>query len=400
MVNLVDLVLSLEWESDAPIGTVRHRDEFFAQGFDPAADALPGGPRTGIADAEPGARVEECLAIKQMLGRDAPGEVISSAAGEFITTLPNGTTVEPRFGRFYPSALFRGFGLSGYGAMRPFRYLGKRDGRTTFDTRHPLAGRKLRLAASVVGRGPATGQRRGPVDWAALLLDGPGLQACWDGRATNFVYEGAYARQDEAADRRFYAEARMVAHLDTRAQAAIGDYYRGFLKAKQTVLDLMSSLHSNLNADQKPTCFLGLGMNAAEMQANAMLDGAVVADVNAAPVLPFADRCFDTVICTASVDYLTRPMEVFREVRRVLRPGGAFALVFSNRWFPPKVTRLWVELHPFERMGLVASYFQDAGSFVDLETFSLRGLPRPPSDPHTGRTEYADPVFAVAARRE
>ncbi len=399
MVNLVDLILSLEWESDAPVGTVRHRDEVFAQAVDLATHALPGGLRAALADAEHGTRVEECLAIEHIVARDAPGEVVSSATGEFITTLPNGTTVEPRFGRFYPSALFRGFGLSGYAAMRPFRYLGRRDGRTTFDTRHPLAGRELRLAARVVGRG-AAGQRRGPVDWAALLLDGPGLQACWDGQATDFVYEGAYARPDEAADRRFYAEARMVAHLDTRAQAAIGAYYRGFLKANHTVLDLMSSLHSNLTADQKPACFLGLGMNAAEMQANAMLDGAVVADVNAAPVLPFADRCFDTVICTASVDYLTRPIEVFREVRRVLRPGGAFALVFSNRWFPPKVTRLWVELHPFERMGLVASYFQDAGGFVDLETYSLRGLPRPPSDPHAGRTPSADPIFAVSARRK
>ena len=94
-----------------------------------------------------------------------------------------------------------------------------------------------------------------------------------------------------------------------------------------------------------------------------------------------------------------RLLEVFRETRRILRPGGVFALAFSNRWFPPKVTRLWAELHPFERMGLVASYFAKSGGFAQIETYSLRGLPRPPSDPHAGRTPYADPVFAVSARR-
>ena len=399
MDSVVDLILTLEWESGTGADTVRHRDELFAQSVDLAAHALPGGLPTALKGAGPDARVQEHLEIEQIIGRDAAGEVVSSAAGAVIKTLPNGTTVEPRFGRFYPGALFRDFELSGLGAMQPIRYLGRHDGQTTFDTRHPLAGKGLRLSAKVCGHGDTLGKKRGPVNWTALLLDGPGLQACWRGKATDFVYEGAYARQDEAADERFYAEARLVAHLDTRAQAAIGDYYRGFLKPDHAALDLMSSLHSNLNADQKPARFLGLGMNATELRANAMLDGAVVADVNSTPVLPFAGSSFDVVICTASVDYLTRPLEVFRETRRILRPGGVFALAFSNRWFPPKVTRLWAELHPFERMGLVASYFAKSGGFAQIETYSLRGLPRPPSDPHAGRTPYADPVFAVSARR-
>jgi SAM-dependent methyltransferase len=38
-----------------------------------------------------------------------------------------------------------------------------------------------------------------------------------------------------------------------------------------------------------------------------------------------------------SVDYLTRPREVFREVARVLRPGGRFVLSQSNRLFYSKV---------------------------------------------------------------
>ncbi len=35
-----------------------------------------------------------------------------------------------------------------------------------------------------------------------------------------------------------------------------------------------------------------------------------------------------------------RPLEVFAEIVRVLKPGGVLAVTFSNRWFPPKVIKL------------------------------------------------------------
>ena len=47
-------------------------------------------------------------------------------------------------------------------------------------------------------------------------------------------------------------------------------------------------------------------------------------DLNADPVLPFADASFDAVLNCVSVDYLVRPVEVLAEVARVLRPGGRF----------------------------------------------------------------------------
>ena len=64
-------------------------------------------------------------------------------------------------------------------------------------------------------------------------------------------------------------------------------------------------------------------MNAAELAANPALAEHVVHDLNVDPALPFADASFDDVTCCVSVDYLVRPVEVFGEVARVLRPGGA-----------------------------------------------------------------------------
>lgn len=399
MGDRVDIALLLEWQSESPAGPVRHRDAYFAEAVDLGADLLPAGLAAELLAAEPGVRIEKRLGIEELRGADAAKVAVHAAQARFVGTLPDGRTVTPRFGRFYPSALFHGVGPPGGDPTQPFRYLSEDGSATKVDTRHPLAGHELTLVAEVTGAGNSARKGAGPVDWAARLLDGPGLQACWDGKPTAFDGNDACAREDESPDAEFYATPRMVAHLDARAQAAAGDYYRGLMERNATALDLMSSRYTYLAADAKPASLIGLGLNAEEMRANGMLDGAVVADLNAEPALPFADGAFDIIICSVSVEYLTHPVEVFREARRILRPGGALALTFSNRWFPPKVTRLWTELHDFERMGLVASYFAEAGGFAEIETYSLRGLPRPTDDRYATQTPHADPVFAVAARR-
>ena len=64
-------------------------------------------------------------------------------------------------------------------------------------------------------------------------------------------------------------------------------------------------------------------MNADELAANPQARSWVVHDLNADPVLPFADDAFDHATCCVSVDYLTRPVEVFRDVARVVRARWA-----------------------------------------------------------------------------
>ena len=76
-------------------------------------------------------------------------------------------------------------------------------------------------------------------------------------------------------------------------------------------------------------------------------------------------------------------------------PGGVFIHAFSNRWFPPKVIRICPELHEFERMGLVLEYFLNSGHYTKLETYSIRGLPRPEYDTYDAQLAYSDPVYAV-----
>ena len=55
-----------------------------------------------------------------------------------------------------------------------------------------------------------------------------------------------------------------------------------------------------------------------------------------------ADSSQHFVTCVSSVDYLTRPREVFAEVHRVLAPGGVFLVAFSNRVFAEKAVAVWL----------------------------------------------------------
>jgi len=99
------------------------------------------------------------------------------------------------------------------------------------------------------------------------------------------------------------------------------------------VLDLCSSWTSHL-----PKSFSlaekngvgrvsGLGMNAAELQANDVLNDFVVRNLNEGhgkeALLPYEDATFDMVLCSLSVDYLVNPQAVFTDAARVLKPGGA-----------------------------------------------------------------------------
>ena len=58
-----------------------------------------------------------------------------------------------------------------------------------------------------------------------------------------------------------------------------------------------------------------------------------------------------------AVDYLTKPLDVFAEVGRVLRPGGVFVCTFSNRCFPTKAIRGWLATDDAGRCRIVETYF-------------------------------------------
>ena len=166
------------------------------------------------------------------------------------------------------------------------------------------------------------------------------------------------------------------------AIAAVGALYEE-LGIDGDVLDLMSSWVSHF--DRAPTNLVALGMNADELAANPQAAAWVVHDLNAEPVLPFGEEAFDAVVCCVSVDYLVRPIEVFADVARVLRPGGLFVVTFSNRCFPTKAIRGWLESLDNGRLSIVRTYFEHSGAYAR------------PTCEHLNPGVWGDPVYAVWA---
>ena len=198
-----------------------------------------------------------------------------------------------------------------------------------------------------------------------------------------------FDRVDGGDDALFYQEPRLVVHIDDAAIAEIGRIFEEFLPANGVILDLMSSWRSHLPEEFVKSRMVGLGLNAVEMRENPQLDEYVVHDVNQEPRLPFEDTSFDGVILTVSVQYLTRPVEVFRDVCRILRPGGTLVITFSNRMFPTKAVRIWQGCSDEQRMTLVKLYLQKAGGYEGIRAEDRSPLPKGGSDP----------VYLVTARR-
>jgi hypothetical protein len=191
---------------------------------------------------------------------------------------------------------------------------------------------------------------------------------------------GAFAKLDAEEDEIFYEPARLVCHIDDGAIAVLTEFYRKVLPAGGVLLDLMSSWVSHLPPEIHYAEVIGHGMNAQELAANPRLSRWFVQNFNRDPILPLADDSIDAAMICVSIQYLERPVEVLREVARVLRPGGPLVIGFSNRCFWTKAVAVWRALDDNGHAELVEHYLRHAG-FADIETHRLAEWVEDVSDP-------------------
>lgn len=149
---------------------------------------------------------------------------------------------------------------------------------------------------------------------------------------------GAFRRRDESPDELFYSAPRLVTHIDDRAIAAVTQLYREHFPEDGAVLDLMSSWISHLPPETHYRRVVGLGMNETELRRNPRLDEYVVQNLNENPRLPFGEAEFGGCGICVSVDYLTRPIQVLRDLGRVLEPDAPVVITFSNECYSNQQT--------------------------------------------------------------
>lgn len=203
-----------------------------------------------------------------------------------------------------------------------------------------------------------------------------------------------FKRLDESPDTRFYSHSRFVQHIDDGAIASLKLYYGSLIKPHYSVVDLCSSWVSHLPDELKPKSMIGYGMNSSELSSNPVLTKTVVRDLNETPRLTeVEDASVDVVICSVSVDYLTKPVEVLGEVRRILKTGGTAHMAFSNRCFPTKVIGKWMGMSDEQRRHWVGGYFWACGGWRDVEQVVVK-------DKGGGLFGGGDPMYVVRATKE
>lgn len=390
--TLGNIEAAVSWRSPY----ARHTDRLYVERVNFWRDVFPGDLAERLSRAPPDTVCRQSVEAGELVAARDPALVRRLRTTQFNRQPRPGLNLTPRVGRFYPLNLLQG--LDGFFSQdrRPFRVLDLDAEALTVDINHPLAGHPGTVEARVVELLETKQEHGGRCNdiGQALCERGPGMQGAPAHGETDFFDPAGFVRLDPRDDAQFYREARLVQHLDTRARQQISAIYGRFLEPGQRVLDLMSSWVSHLPDAPSGLAVTGLGLNAEELAQNPRLTERIVHDLNAEPVLPLPPSSFDLAVCTASAEYLVRPIEVFTAVAGTLSPGAPFVVTFSERWFPTKVVQVWTELHPFERIGLVVDCLRRAG-FTDIATESIRGWPRPPEDPYADQQAFADPMYAV-----
>ncbi len=194
-----------------------------------------------------------------------------------------------------------------------------------------------------------------------------------------------FLRQDNQPDHLFYQQPRLVTHIDDATIAALTEFYREFLPAGCDLIDLMSSWISHLPEELPLGEVIGHGMNGEELSANPRLSRFVVQDLNENQQLPFESESVDRACIVVSIQYLTQPVSVLKELHRMLRAGGALCIAMSHRCFPTKAILAFHQLNRDDRIALVGEYAARAG-FTDIQFIDR-------SPPH------ADPLWLITAKK-
>lgn len=392
MDSLADLYLTLTWEKDG----LKHSEHYFGDEVNLYRDFFPGDLAQKLLNKPVGETLSWSFEPGSLIPGYSEKKIHKIAHSQCNLRALPGLVPKLRKGRFYPKGILKGIAGVYSENITPFRVLDSGDRNITADFNHPLAGITLHASVEILDIKPKRKERGGLCyDWFEQLTDGPGIQSRMKGEASDFFSDRPFERDDENPDSLFYEKDRQVSHIDERARQTLSKIYGTTLENGNAVLDLMSSWQSHLPENLELQELHGIGMNARELAANKRLTSHTVHDLNAKPIIPCPDGSYDHVICSLSVEYLTRPFDIFREAARVLKKDGSLIVTFSNRWFPGKSIRLWKELHEFERMGLIAEYFLESGMFDRLETLSVRGYPRPYTDDYFPKLKLSDPIYMI-----
>jgi SAM-dependent methyltransferase len=110
------------------------------------------------------------------------------------------------------------------------------------------------------------------------------------------------------------------------------------VRPDSAVLDLGAGagIVSQMNFRGRAASICGVDLDP-RVLANPFLDEGRLGDVAS---IPYKNACFDLAFSDNVLEHLKEPLAVFREVTRVLKPGGLFLFKTPNKWhYAPTIAR-------------------------------------------------------------
>ena len=341
---------TVTWEKDG----LAHEEWFLGRKFNPVNDVFPRGMREALEGKQAGESVTMTYEPRMCIPRHKDSLVQTFGLDRLRRKTVDGRPVIPLEGRFYPQGHINGL-LDVYpDTLTPFRLIELDDDTFTADRNHPLANIPVTITATIQHvEERATGTYGSLTHWRETTCDwGPGMQAMFDGEPTTFFHPGFFDRVDNS-DTEFAPPA-----MDETARSNMEAIQARLIKPDMRVLDF------------------SLGTTRPEGR-------------------------YDAAVCTCSVEYMTRPVDILRYVVHFLEPGAPVVFGFTNRYAPDRVIRGWTELHEFERMGLALEYLRVADLLENAGTMSMRNDWREENDPRFLETKgVSDSVFVAYGHRK
>lgn len=344
------LEFTISWEKDG----IQHEEWYLGRKFNPVNDIFPRGMREALEGKTEGESVTLTYEPRLCIPRHKDSLVRHKPLDKLRKKTLKGRPIIPRIGRFYPQGHISGI-LDVYpDTLTPFRLV-QLDGESfTADCNHPLALIPITIQATIqyielrdTGTyGNLTHWREKTCDW------GPGMQTRLKGKPTDFFRDGFF----------------------------------------DTVEDDSGSI--------TPTAVDATALqNLERIQARHVLPDMRVLDFSLGNSGP--EGIYDAAICTLSMEYMTEPIETLKRIAEHLQPGSPIVIGFTNHFDEKLAIDGWIDMHDFERMGLVLEYLRQAGLDDAAKTYSMRNDWRPKDDPLFLETRgVSDPVYVVVGHKQ
>ncbi len=343
------LRFTVTWTKDSIV----HEEIFIGRKFNAVNDIFPTGMREALEDKRTGESVTLAYAPRRCIPRFRESRILTLPLDRLRKKTVLGRDITPSVGRFYPQGHINGL-LDVYpGTLTPFRLIGLTENTFTADCNHPLATIPVIIEAKIqYMERRDTGTYGALTHWREKTCDwGPGMQTRHQDHPTDFFLPGFFdsAGQEKAPP--------APPAMDATARRNIQEITARFVDQDRRVLDL-------------------------------------------SPGSPTPSGTYDAAVCLHTIEYLPDPIALLEKTDAHLAPGSPVVIAFTENFDPNRVIRGWIDLHPFERMGLILEYLRLTGLDDRAATVSLRNDWRPREDALFLETRgVSDPVYVVCGHK-